>query len=195
MFVSGTKIDKEIKDVVDNVVDTGSGTIDLVDDNEGIQSLREGLVEDESGLGLGSLNGIDEQNNTVAHVQDTLDFSTKVSVTRCVHDVNLDTVTLDGKIFRQNGNSSLSLLIFGVHNTLSGFIGLAFVTEDTRLADEGIDQSGLSVIDVGNNGNVSIIHKRVVRSQKIIVSYRQKRSMQRNRISTSISNPLSIPSH
>jgi hypothetical protein len=76
-------------------------------------------------------------------------------VTWRVHEVDFDSVSHHGKIFGQNGNTAFTLLVTAVHDTHSGLVGLSIIAKDSRLTNEGIDQCGLAVIDVGNHCNVS----------------------------------------
>ena len=72
------------------------------------------------------------------------------------HDINFDTIPHDGQVLCQNGNSTLPLLVIAVHDTFSGLVGLGGITKDIRLTKKSIDKGGFTVIDVGNNGNVTL---------------------------------------
>jgi hypothetical protein len=59
---------------------------------------------------------------------------------------------MDGRVLREDGNAALALELVAVH----GALGDAFVgTEHAALMEQGVDERGLAVIDVGNNRDVS----------------------------------------
>jgi hypothetical protein len=80
----------------------------------------------------------------------------KISVTWCIHDINLDSIAHDRQVLGQNGDSAFTFLIATVHDTNSGFVGLRVIAKNTRLTNQRIDQCCLAVIDVCNDSNVSV---------------------------------------
>jgi hypothetical protein len=56
----------------------------------------------------------------------------------------LDIATQDGQILGQNGDTTFAFLVFTVHDTLTSFLLLGFITKDTGLTDQGIDQGRLT---------------------------------------------------
>jgi hypothetical protein len=90
------------------------------------------------------------------HIEDAFHFSAKIGVPGRVHNVDFHIISNDSQVFGQNGNSPLSFLIFTVHDTISCLITLTLIAKDTGLTNEGIDQRGLSVIDVSNHCNISV---------------------------------------
>jgi hypothetical protein len=78
LLIRRSQLHKEIKDIVNDVVRTGRWSVNLVDNDESLETLLQGLVEDEARLRLGSFDGIDHQEDTVRHVEDTFDFAAKL---------------------------------------------------------------------------------------------------------------------
>jgi hypothetical protein len=73
---------------------------------------------------------------------------------RRVDDVDLDILVLDRRIFRHDGDAPLSLEIHRVHHPLGN---LLVFPEGPRLLEHGVNQGCLSMIDMGDNGNVSYV--------------------------------------
>ena len=71
---------------------------------------------------------------------------------RGVHDVDLGVLVVDGGIFRQNGDAPLPLQVVGVHHPVHGGLVL---TVDTALLEHLVHKGGLSVVYVGDDGDVA----------------------------------------
>ncbi|MNR17030.1 hypothetical protein D3C85_1336690 [compost metagenome] len=99
-----------------------------------------------------AFNGIHQQQYAIHHTQNALYFTTEVGVTRGVNDVDVHTFILDGGVFGQNGNATLFFKIVGVHYT---FVNLLVFTESTGLTQQLVNQRGLAVVNVGDNGDVT----------------------------------------
>ncbi len=71
---------------------------------------------------------------------------------RSVDDVDLVSVVIDVCALRKNGDTFFSFKLVGIHGAL--------LTEvNTTVTEHGIDKSGLTMIDVSNNGDVSDFFK------------------------------------
>lgn len=71
------------------------------------------------------------------------------------HDVDFDTVSHNCQVLCQNCNSTFPLLILAVHHTLTGFVCLRGITKYVGLSDESVDKCCLTMIDVGNDSNIT----------------------------------------
>jgi hypothetical protein len=105
----------------------------------------------------GTFGCVDQQQHAIHHVHDTLDFAAEIGVAGRIHDVDLDQLTRlgvrddDGSVLGQDGDAALALQIIGIHDALGYLLVLA---EDVRLAQHVIDQGGLAVVHVGDDGDV-----------------------------------------
>ncbi|MCW2549120.1 MAG: hypothetical protein JWN96_3580, partial [Mycobacterium sp.] len=85
-----------------------------------------------------------------------LDLTTEVSVTGGVDDVQRDSVitrpVANRHVFGEDGDALFALEIHGVHDALGDV--LAF-PECTGLPQHGVDQRGLPVVDMGDDGEVA----------------------------------------
>ena len=65
-----------------------------------------------------------------------------------IHDVDLDRVVENSGVFRQDGDAALTLQFVGIHDPVGhDFIG----AKRSALAQHGVHQRGLAVVNVGNN--------------------------------------------
>ena len=69
-----------------------------------------------------------------------------------VDDVDLYAVTDDGRVLGQDRDALLTLEVHGVHDTLGDFL---VVPEGTGLAQQGINEGCLAVVDVRDDGDVA----------------------------------------
>lgn len=69
-----------------------------------------------------------------------------------IDDVDLYTMKEDGCVLRENGDATLALQFVGVHDTFhNSFIR----AKGSALLEHGIDERGLAMVNVGNNGNIT----------------------------------------
>jgi hypothetical protein len=147
----GIEVDEEIVDLVENLLHAGVGTVDLVDDDHGGELGFEGFREDVTRLRQRAFGGIDEEEDAIDHLEGALDLAAKVGVAGGVDDVDLVAVVVERGVLGEDGDAALALQIVGVHDAIGdGLVG----AECAALAKHGVDQRGLAVIDVGDDGDV-----------------------------------------
>ena len=155
LLLAGVKIGEEIEDLVHHLVVALVRAVDLVDADDGTQPDLEGLLQHELGLRHGAFGGVHQQHGTVHHVEDALHLAAEVGVARRVDDVDAGVFPGEGGDLGQDGDAALALEIVGVHGA---FGNLLVVAERAGLRQEPVDQGGLAVVDVGNDGDVAQIH-------------------------------------
>ena len=69
-----------------------------------------------------------------------------------VDDVDLGVAVADRDVLREDGDAALALLVVGVEHALGD---LLVVSEDVGGLQEPVDQRGLAVVDVGDDGDVA----------------------------------------
>ena len=114
----------------------------------------EGLFQHESRLGHRALGGVDEQQHAVDHLEHTLDLSAEICVPGGVDDVYLDVLVVDGGVFREDRDAAFALDVPRVHDAGHSLLVLAV---DPALLQHLVDQRSLSVVDVGDDGDISQI--------------------------------------
>ena len=68
---------------------------------------------------------------------------------------------MDGGVLGQNGDAALAFEVVGVHDAFGDVLVGA---EDAGLVEHGVDQRGLAVVDVGDNGDIANILAHVCKS-------------------------------
>ncbi len=147
----GVEVDEEVIDFVQDFLGTGVGAVDLVDDDHRGEAGFEGLREHVAGLGKGAFGGVDEEDYAVDHLEGALDFAAEVGVAGGVDDVDLVVVIVEGGVLRKDGDAALFFKIVGVHDAIGdGLVG----AEGAALAQHGVHEGGLAMVDVGDDGDV-----------------------------------------
>ena len=101
---------------------------------------------------MGPSTASTSRSDAVHHVHDALDFAAEVGMAGRVHDVDGDALVVDAGILGQNGDAALALQVVGIEDA---FGHLLVGVKDIGLAQHAIDQRGLAVIDMGDDGNVA----------------------------------------
>ena len=147
----GVEVDEEVVDLVQNLLRAGVGTVDLVDDDHRGEPGFEGLREHVAGLRQRAFGGVDEKDDAVDHLEGALDFSAEVGVAGGVDDIDLVVVIVESGVLGKNGDAALSFEVVRVHDAVGdGFVG----AEGAGLAEHGVDEGGLAMVDVGDDGDV-----------------------------------------
>jgi hypothetical protein len=76
----------------------------------------------------------------------------EVGVARGVDDVDVGAFELDGAVLRQDGDAALLFQVVGIHDP---FRHLLVGGEGAGLPEELVDEGGLAMVDVGDDGDVA----------------------------------------
>ena len=152
LLVRGVKVHQQLQYLVDDLVDALVGAVDLVDDDDDPVAELQRAAQNEARLGHGALGRVDEQDNAVDHLQDTLHLAAEVGVARRVDDVDLRIAVPDSGVLRHDRDAALALKVVRVHHTVDDLLVFAV---DARLLEHLVDERGLAVVDVCDNGDVS----------------------------------------
>ena len=128
------------------------GAVDLVDHHDDPVAQLKSAAQHEAGLGHGALGGVHQQDNAVDHLENALHLAAEVGVARGIHDVDFGIAVLNGGVLGQNGDAPLPLQVAGVHDPVHGLLALPV---HAALLEHLVHQGGLTVVDVGNDGDVS----------------------------------------
>ena len=150
--IVGPELHEEVEDFGEDLGGSSVGSVDLIDDDDGLQVTFEGFSQDEAGLRFGAFGGIDEHEDAVGHFEDALDLTAEVGVARGVDDVDLGALVGEGDVFGEDGDAAFALEIVRVENAIALELGVA---EQTGLAHEGVDEGGFPVVNVGDDGDVA----------------------------------------
>jgi hypothetical protein len=127
-------------------------TVDLVDDHDRAVTASERLPQHELRLRHRSVHRVDEEEDAVDHVHHALDLAPEVGVARRVDDVDLGPAIDDRGVLCHDRDAALALEVVGVHHALGD---LLVITENVALAQHGIDQRRLPVVDVRDDRDVA----------------------------------------
>ena len=152
LFVGSVEVEEEFKDLVDDFVAAGIGAVDLVDDDDGLQTELERALEHKTRLRHRAFVSVDQEQNAVDHFENAFHFTAEVGVARRVDDVELDAFVVDGGVFRENRDAAFALEVARVHNAVGNGLVLA---ERTALFEQLVDERGLAVVDVRDDSNIS----------------------------------------
>lgn len=140
-------------------------TIDLVDDDDRLDTLSKSLSENGLGLDADTFNGIDDDEGTVGDTKSSSDFRREINVTGRVDQVDQELVllNLDRHILQvlrigQLGvegdggrlDSDATFLFVRTSIRKPSLAGLG-CRDDTGALDEGIGEGGFSVVDCGQS--------------------------------------------
>ena len=98
LLFAGSQVQQQFKDLIHDFMHPCVRAVDLVDHHDKHESELQRLRKHEAGLRHGSLRGVHQQEHAVGHLQDALDFSSEVRVSRGVYDVYLYSVIGAGAV-------------------------------------------------------------------------------------------------
>jgi hypothetical protein len=152
LVFGGFEIDKEIVDFVEHGGGTGIGAVDLVQHDDGLELGMQRLLQHVARLRQRAFAGVHEQNYAIHHAQRAFDFTAEIAVAGRVHDIDARVVVEKGSGFRKDGDAALAFEFVGVHHARHQYL---IAAEDAALAEHGVNQRGLAVVNVGDDGDVT----------------------------------------
>ena len=154
LFLAGIQIHQQFQYFVCDLIQTSVRTVDLVDNNDDLQIHFQRLGQHETSLRHRALCGIDQQDRTVYHAQNTFYLAAEVSVSRGINNIDLGVTVAYRCILCQDRDATFPFQIIGVHNT---FCHCLVFPEYTALFQHLVDQSCLTVVYVCDDSNISQI--------------------------------------
>ena len=152
LVLLGVEIDEEVVDLVQNFLRARVGAVNLIDDNDRRKLGFESLAQNIAGLRQRAFAGVDQQHDAVDHFEGAFDFAAEVAVAGGVDDVDLHVVIEDGGVFGQDGDAAFALKLVRVHDAIDVMLVGA---KRAALLQHGVDQRGLAVVDVRDDGDVA----------------------------------------
>ena len=156
LVVAGPQAIEQLERLVHDPLGARARAVDLVDDDDRSQALRQCLLGDESRLRHRPLDGIDQQQDAIDHPQHAFDLAAEVGVPRRIDDVDVhDAVFVriaDGAVLREDRDAALALDVVAVHHPLADVLVLG---ERPRLHEQLVDERRLAVVDVRDDRDVA----------------------------------------
>ena len=157
LFLARIERREQIENLVGDLGGPGVGPVDLVDDDDGLEAHLERLGDHELGLRQRPLGGVDQHQSAVHHVEDALDLAAEIGVAGRIDDIDAGVLPEDRGDLRQDGDATLALEVAGIERALGDAL---VVAERARLLQQPVDERGLAMVDVGDDGDVAEIHMR-----------------------------------
>ena len=152
LTIGGAELVEQFEGLVDDPVGARARSVDLVDHDNGVEAERQRLAGNETRLRHGPFDGVDHQQHRVDHRQHAFHFAAEVGVPGRVDDIDTRAAVFDGAVLRQDRDATFLFDVVRVHDPLGDF----FVRgEGAGLTQQAVDQRGLAMVDVGDDGDVS----------------------------------------
>ena len=142
----------QIKDLVLHFVWPTVSLIDFVDDQNRLEAHFQRLAGDKFCLRHGTFGGIDQQHDTIDHAQDALDLAAKISMARCINDINAHSVPFHRSTLGENGDATLAFQVIAVHGA---FVDFLVITKCAALFKQLVNQCGFAVINVCDDRDIA----------------------------------------
>src|SRR5699024_1251511 len=173
VFEACSNLQQQVLRVRDNFFNAGIRAVSLVNRNNHRKLCLKCLGQHEAGLRKRAFRGIDKQHDAINHGQPALDLATEVSVTRRVNNID-DQVSavftlalaVNGSVLGQHGDGPLSLLVARDHGAIRV---VAVLAECAGLFQHAVDEGGLAVVNVGDDGYITELsggHERNLLTEK-----------------------------
>jgi len=154
LFLAGIQIHEQLQHLVCDLVQACVRTVDLVDHNDDLQVHFQCLGEHKACLRHRALSRIYQQQCAVYHAENTFYLAAEVRMSRCINDIDFGVAVAYRGVLCQNGDTTLTLQIVGVHDTVCHSL---IFPEYAALLQHLVNQRGLAVVNVGDNGDISQI--------------------------------------
>jgi hypothetical protein len=150
---------RQADDVLDLVLDllgSGRGEIDLVDDGQHLEIVVDGEVGVGERLGLDALGGVDDEHRALAGGEAARDLVVEVDVARRVDEIQDVVLPVVGPVLQAHGagldgDAALALEIHLVEDLR---LHLALV-DGVALLEQPVGERGLAVVDVGHDAEIT----------------------------------------
>ena len=145
---------EQIERLIEDLMWAAVRSVDLVDDDHRLQPGFQCLTEHVPRLRPRSFKCVDQNQDSVRHLQHALDLAAEIRMARRVDDVDLHALPRQGDVLGQDRNPAFPLQVVGVQDAvLSQFV----VTEVPGLTEHAVNKGRFAVINMRNDGDVAEI--------------------------------------
>src|SRR5438477_8040059 len=102
LLIARFQFDEEIKDQVERFARFRVLSVDLVNDDDGLETILQRLAQNETSLRLRTVVSVNHQQNAIDHLHDPFDLTAKVGMAGGVDNVDTITVPLKSRVLRAN---------------------------------------------------------------------------------------------
>ena len=152
LIVVSTEVYKKLKDLVLNLDKTGIGLVDLVYTYDDLVVKLKCALKNESCLRHRTFSCINKKDNSVYHLENTLDLTAEIRVSGSIDNVDLNVLIVYRRVLCENGNTPFLLDIIRVHYASNG---LLIFSVYTTLLEQSVNKRCFAVFNVRDYCNVS----------------------------------------
>ena len=154
-------VEQQVVAGLDHLGDARVGPVGLVDDENHRKMRGQRLAQHEPRLRQRALGRVDQQQHPVHHGQPALHLTAEVGVAGGVDHVDdrdgpVRVMAVHGGVLGQDGDALFLLEVTAVHHAFLGVV--TAVVQRPGLPQHRVDQGGLAVVDVGDDGDVTEWH-------------------------------------
>ena len=156
LVFGGVQREHQVEHHLVDLLGTAVGLVYLVDNDNRLEADLQRLLKHEARLRHRSLEGVDEQQAAIGHVEHALNLATEVGVSRSVDNIDFRSFPVDTHILRENSDASLTLEVIGVQYLARQVLSLA---EEVSCQHHLVHERRLAVVYVSNNCNIpDVLH-------------------------------------
>ena len=152
LFFGSIEFAEQVKDLVQGEERVTTVTVDLVHDDDRGKAEFQSLLRHEAGLGHGAFECVNDQKNAIDCTQNAFHLATEVSMPRGIDDVHAVSLVHHARVLGEDGNAAFAFKVVGVHHAVHDFFTFM---EGSALFEELVHQGCFTVVNVGDDGNVS----------------------------------------
>ena len=127
-------------------------TVNLVHHHDGDKPEFEGFLRHEAGLGHRAFECVHDQKHAVHRTENAFHLAAEVGVPRGIDDVHAVALVHDARVLAEDGDAAFAFQVVAVHHA---FVDFFTFVEGSALLEELVDEGGLTVVNVGDNRDVS----------------------------------------
>ena len=154
LFIGSVQIHQKLQYLVDYFVYPRIGTVNFVYHNDDPMSQFHSSSQHKTSLRHRSLRSIHQKDYAVDHFQNPFHLAAEVRVAGGIYNIDFYPFIQNRGVFREDGNASFPFQVSRVHHPF--LYHLIFVVF-TTLLEHLIHQSCFSVVNVGDDGDISQI--------------------------------------
>ena len=156
LVLIGAEVEHQFENLLLHLVGTAVGLVHLVDHHDRFLPHVDGLVQHETGLGHAAFKRIHQQEDAVGHIEDTLHLAPEIAMSRSIDNIDLHPFIGDGHVLGKDSDATLPFQVIVVQDKIAEIFGPAY---KVGLIDHPVHEGGLSMVNMGNNGDVSdVLH-------------------------------------
>ena len=152
LLIRGIELHEEVKDHVQHLVRPGIFPVDLIDDDDRLRLVLQGLAQHKLGLCLRAVMRVDDQQHAIHHLHDAFHFPAEIGMPRRINNVDVVILVFERGVLRLDRDS---FFFFEVHRVHDAFLDLLIRPKGPGLAKQLVDERRLSMVNMGNNCNIT----------------------------------------